>query len=201
MAKKIKKNSPEEAAKELARAKSNLRKELAMDEEGVDRKLSPLAIKKREKRKKNFKRVLLSLVAFVVFYMFYWLVKPFESSMQYGICKVFVELNVPYPDTVYFSEVVEFQDSIRVWFSYSDSFGEFRLEPIQCYFGPSEKYGMELTRITIGRREIDPNAVASFNSALPAILANPPTLVYPTPLPNDPANLQINTDAYRRKIF
>lgn len=200
MAKKVK-NNPEDAAKELARAKHSLRRELAMDEQGIDRKESPLALKKKAKRKKNFKRAILLLIAGFFGYVGWWLFKPYQESMEYGICKVFVELTVPYPETVYYSEVVRFQDSIRVWYSYSDSFGEFRLEPIQCYFGAHEKFGMGLTRITMGRREVDPSVVERFNNALPAIFAYPPTLIYPTPLPNDPADLQIDTDKFRRQIF
>lgn len=199
--KKIDKKNPEEAAKELARAKSALRHELTMEEQGIEKKLSPLAQRKSLQRKKNWKRLAIFLVLSLFGYIGWWLFKPFQESMEYGICKVFAELTLTYPDTVYYSEVVRFQDSIRVWYSYTDSFGEFRLEPIQCYFGPHEQFGTAVTRVTMGRREIDPEVVKQFNNALPAILAYPPDLIYPTPLPNDPANLKFDVDRFRKSIF
>lgn len=201
MAKKIDKNNAENAAKELARAKSALRRELTMEEQGVEKKLSPLAEKKKQKRKKKFKQAVIIFIVGLFGYAGWWLLKPFQESMEYGICKIFAELTLTYPDTVYYSEVVRFQGSIRVWYSYTDSFGEFRLEPIQCYFGAHEKFGMGLTRVTMGRREVDPAIVERFNNALPALFAYPPDLIYPTPLPNDPASLQFNTDRFRKSIF
>lgn len=194
---------PNQAVKELARAKKALRRELSFDEAGEkpERKLSPLALKKQAARKKQF-RMIIYLILFGLFcYLVYWLVKPYKSDMKYGICKVFIELQVPYPYTLYFSEVIDFNDSVRVWFSHYDSFGDYRLMPVQCYFGAHETYGMGLKRITIGRREIDPEVVARFNHSLPAVFAYPPDLVYPTPLPNDPAQLQFDFDRFRKKIL
>ncbi|MAE51914.1 MAG: hypothetical protein CMH27_08885 [Micavibrio sp.] len=194
---------PNEAARQLARAKKLLRRELSFDEgESAPRKLSPLAQKKRALRKKRQKQ-LLYLAGFLLFcYGFWWLIKPYESSMKYGICKTFIELNVPYPYTIHFSEVIDFADgSVRVWFSHYDSFGDYRLLPVQCYYAPHEKYGLGLSRIVVGRREIDPDIVQHFNHSLPAIFAYPPDLTYPTPLPNDPNDLQFDFDKYRKQIL
>lgn len=195
-----KSKNQQDAEREIARAKSALRRELAYEETG-ERKLSPLAQKKKQERKKKFKRIIYLGIAGFLGYGVYWLVKPYQSGMEYGVCKTFVEQNVPYPKTIYYSEVIPFNDSVRIWFSHNDSFGEFRLEPIQCYFGAHEQYGMGITRITIGRREIDPEIVERFNHGLPAIFAYPPDLVYPTPLPNDPAELQFDFERYRKDIL
>lgn len=191
-----------EIEREKARAKKALRRELALDEVGrKDRPLSPLAQKKKDLRKKRTKNLLYFAVFSILAYGAWFLFKPFQSGMNYGICKVFAELQVPYPYTIYYSEVVEFSDSIRIWYSYLDSFGDYRLVPIQCYFGPHETYGFGLDRVTIGRREIDPDVVERFNSSIPSIITNPPDLIYPTPLPNDPADLQFDFDAFRKQIL
>ena len=198
-----KSKDPNEAARQLARAKKMLRRELSFgDDQDKPRKLSPMAQKKLALRKKRQKQMLYLALIALVGYGLWWMFKPFQSSMQYGICKTFIELNVPYPYTLYFSEVLDFTDgSVRVWFSHYDSFGDYRLMPVQCFFAPDETYGLGLSSILIGRREVDPDIVKNFNNALPAIFAYPPDLTYPTPLPNDPNQLQFDFDKYRKQIL
>ena len=198
----IKAKDPNEAAKQMARAKKMLRRELSFDDDNKPRPLSPLAQKKLALRKKRQKQLMYLAVIALIGYGLWWMFKPFQSSIQYGICKTFIELNVPYPYTLYYSEVLDFSDgSVRIWFSHYDSFGDYRLMPVQCYFTPHETYGLGLSRIIIERREVDPAIVERFNNALPAILAYPPDLTYPTPLPNDPNQLQFDFDSYRKKIL
>lgn len=197
---KAKNKNKTDAAKELAKAKSALRRELSLDETG-ERKISPLAEKKKKLRKKRFRQGILAIIAGFFVYVGYWLFKPYEFGMEYGVCKTFIELNVPYPTTIYYSEIIPFGNSIRIWYSYSDTFGKFRLEPVQCFFGAHEQFGMGVTRITVGRREVDPEIVARFNNSLSAIFAYPPELVWPAPLPNDPANLQFDFERYRKSIL
>lgn len=196
--------SPEDAESEIEkkkkRAKKELRRELALDTD-EKRKASPLAQKKKAARKKRMKKLITYGVILLVGYGAWMLFKPFKKGMNYGICKVFIELQVPYPYTLYYSEAIDFADYIRVWFSYLDSFGDYTLTKAECYFGPHEKYGFGLTRVIIGKREIDPEIVEKFNSSIPAIVTNPPDLTYPTPLPNDPKNLQFDFERFRKKIL
>lgn len=195
--------SADELEKEKARAKRALRRELAMDD-GVkkkDRPLSPLAQKKREARKKRIKRYILLAFIGLLGYGFWWLIKPFQSDMRYGICKVFIELQVPYPYTIHYSEVVSFSESVRVWYSFLDSFGDYRLVNTECFYEPHPKYGLALSRVTTGRRQLDPEIIARFNPSIPSIVANPPDLVFPTALPRDPSKLKFDFDAYRKKIL
>lgn len=198
----IKAKDPNEAAKQVARAKKLLRRELSFDEDDKPRKKSPLAQKKLAHRKKRQKQFLyLILIAFLG-YGLWWMFKPFQSSIQYGICKIFIELNVPYPYTIYYSEVLNFSDgSVRVWFSHYDSFGDYRLMPTECHFKQDKQGGLALLRITFAGREVDQETVERFNHGIPAILANPPDLTYPTPLPNDPNQLQFDFESYRKKIL
>lgn len=192
-----------EIEKEKARAKRALRRELALDEDGSkkDRPLSPLAQKKRNLRKKRIKQTGY-LALFILFsYGLWWMLKPYQSDLRYGICKVFIELQVPYPYTIHYSEVISFSDSVRVWYSYLDSFGDYRLVPTQCYYEPHPQYGWALARVTTGRRQIDPDVIDRFNVSIPTIVMNPPDLVFPTQLPRDPSKLKFDFDAYRKKIL
>lgn len=184
-----------EARKKLA--KKELHKELM---EALPN--SALAEKKRKQKKKQKKQIILVSILLIFGYMFYWLVKPYQSGMPYGICKVFIELYVPYPHTVHFSEVEQFSDSVRVWFSKIDGFGEYTLEPMQCYFKPPDNgNAFQLDRITIGRREIDPYLVEQFNKSIPVIVAFPPDLTYPTAIPDSLEGMQFNFDQFRKPIL
>ena len=152
-------------------------------------------------RKKQMKQGGGALLALVLGYGIYLGLKPFEGSMAYGICKVFLELNVRYPETLRLSTVEESGSFVRIWYTQVDSFGEYRMEPIQCYFKPDEQYGFILDKITINRQEVDPQKVEAFNRTLPVIFANPPDLILPTELPDSLEGLQIETDMFRVPIF
>jgi hypothetical protein len=172
------------------------------DGEGVTKKpLSPMAQKKLAERKKKIKKVIIILAFFLLAYGIYWLFKPFEKGLSFGVCKVFIELSVPYPDSIHYSEVIEFADSVRVWYSYYDTFGDFRLQQTQCFFAPDEKYGMSVSSILVGRLEVDPEKVALFNNSLPSIFKNPPDLTYPEPLPNDIGQLKFEFEKFRQPIL
>ena len=184
-----------EAKKKLA--KRELQKELM---EAVPN--SALAEKKRLERKKQFRNFYYLIGFLFVGYIGWFLFKPYQSGLPYGICKVFIELQAPYPHTVYFSEVEQFSTSVRIWFTKIDPFGEYRLEPMQCFFKTSDAgLSYELERVTIGRREVNPLTVERFNTSIVAILANPPDLTYPTPLPDSLAGLQFDFEAFRKQIL
>ena len=112
--------------------------------------------------------------------------------MAFGICKVFTEMYVQFPTTLKFNSVEEFSTSVRIWYTHTDSFGEYIMEPIQCYYKADEQYGYILDKVTIRRREIDQKIVDDFNKTLPVIFANPPDLTLPVPPEDSLKNLQIN---------
>ncbi len=156
---------------------------------------------KKKLRKKQIKRGGIGTLALLFIYWVYTLFIPYEGTMAFGICKVFLELNVRYPNTLRIGTVEETGTSVRIWYTQTDSFGEYRMEPIQCYFKPDEKYGFILEKITIRRREVDPQRIENFNRILPVIFKYPPDLTLPTPLPDSLDGLQIETDKFRTPIF
>ncbi len=156
---------------------------------------------KKKLRKKQIKRGGIGTLALLFIYWVYTLFIPYEGTMAFGICKVFLELNVRYPNTLRISTVEETGTSVRIWYTQTDSFGEYRMEPIQCYFKPDEKYGFILEKITIRRREVDPQRIENFNRILPVIFKYPPDLMLPTPLPDSLDGLQIETDKFRTPIL
>ncbi|GJL86280.1 MAG: hypothetical protein DHS20C02_20550 [Micavibrio sp.] len=138
-----------------------------------------------------------------------YLMIPFKGGISYGVCKVFLETYVRYPHSLRVSTVEDFGDNIRIWFTQTDSFGEYRLEPIQCYYRPPTeedklKYGnvgFILERVTLRRRELDQATVDAFNVSIPGIVAAPPDLTLPTPIPDSLRDIQLDFERFRRPIF
>ena len=147
---------------------------------------------KQKKQKSFMKRGGIALAILLVGYFVYYLMQPYKGSMAFGVCKVFIELHVQYPTTLKLSSVEEFSTSVRVWYTHTDSFGEYIMEPIQCYFKADDTYGFILDKVTIRRREFDQQVVDDFNNSIGVVFANPPDLTIPYPLDNVLKNLKPN---------
>ena len=175
---------------------------LSADEEinaAVER--SSVKEKKKRARKKNIKYGAGGLVTVMLSYIIYLLFIPYTGTNAFGLCKTFLELKVRYPHTLYLSTVEELGSSIRIWYTQIDSFGEYRMEPIRCYFKQDDTYGMALEKVTIRRRQLDAKIVEDFNRSIGIILAVQPDLTVPAPLPDSLKGLQFQTDSYRKPIL
>lgn len=175
-------------------------KEKTKAEEEIDELIaqSEISDAKRKKQKQYIKKGVLAAVGVLFIWFVNYLFTPYKAGMDYGICKVFLERTVQYPQHMRVSTIEQFASSIRIWYTQLDSYGEYRLEPIQCFYRADENYGAALEKVTIRRREVDQEVVEAFNKTLPAIFAYPPDLTYPAPLPDSLADLQINTELYRK---
>ena len=126
---------------------------------------------------------------------------PHKGSKAFGTCKVFLELNVQYPDTLRLSGVKESANWVRIWYVQTDSFGEYKMERMQCFFKEHPEYGFELEKVTVRRREIEQSKIDSFNRSLPVVFQNLPDLTLPSPLPTNSRSLQFETNMFRKRIF
>ncbi|MCC6598878.1 MAG: hypothetical protein IT559_08820 [Alphaproteobacteria bacterium] len=135
---------------------------------------------------------------------------PAEAGMSFGICRVFLENTVRFPQELRLSTVEDLRPrssaensmgGVRLWYTQVDSFGQYRMENIECYFKNDETLGAIVDKIFINRREVDGNVVADFNKILPVVLAYPPDLKYPPALSDSLQGLQIQTDMYRKTQF
>lgn len=106
--------------------------------------------------------------------------QPQEGPMAYGICSTFLEMTTPYPNTLEYTEPLEgSKTAIRIYFTNIDPFGEYKLEMMECTFGPNEAGGMKLTQVTRNRRPVDAEVVTKFNATLPIVIGAEPYLVVP----------------------
>ena len=161
---------------------------------------SKLAEAQKAKRKQMFKFGMALAGLTLVIYAYNYLFSAFQGGMTYGICSVYLELNVPFPQDLRISTVEDFGDYVRIWYTQLDAFGEYRMEQIQCHFRADEVTGAALDKVTVNRREVDPERVARFNTSIPIILASPPDLTLPYPLPDSLQGLQIDADAFRLQL-
>lgn len=173
----------------------------ALEEEISGPAPSQLAQKKKAQRRKKRIRALQAGGFLVFCYLFYLLLIPYKGGLNFGACKVFLELYTRYPDTLSLSTVEDFGESYRIWFTETDAFGQYRLQQLQCYYRPDDETGFALERVTLDRREVDKKIVEDFNRSIRTIAAFPPDLTFPDPIPDSLKDIEIDTDKFRRKIF
>jgi len=161
-------------------------------------KLQETQVLKKKKRKKYY---IAAPFVLIFGYFVVWFMTPYKAGLDYGFCKVFLELNVQYPEHLILSEIEEKRNFIRIWYLQTDSFGQQRLENIECYHGEDPELGYYISKIRIDRRELDPAKVERFNKSLSTIAAYPPDLTYPILLRDALGNIDIQTYLYRKPIF
>jgi hypothetical protein len=152
--------------------------------------------KKRIRKKRSKKYKIFGSVVFFVLIIYLGLMQP-EASIEYGICKTFLELNVVYPTTMHVNELdIKNDGSYRLWYTQIDPFGASRLESFQCYFKTDQQGNLQLAKVKMGILTLEKEKVAYFNSAIPYIVANSPDLTFPTPLSDNVASLKFDESAF-----
>ena len=156
--------------------------------------------KQKQAQKKQFQIGGGLIAVLLVGFLIYLGLKPYQGSKAFGVCKVFLELQIEYPPTVRLAGVRESGNWVRIWYAHTDSFGEYKMERLQCNFRQDEKYGFALDTATIERRKLDPAKIESFNRSLPIVLQNMPDLTLPSALPTNLRSLQFQTDLFRQQL-
>lgn len=188
-----------------AKAKRKLEQSIIAQEADVLRsggaKEGFLARLRRRERKAMITAGGLLGVVLVAGFLFNAVTAPKKGGMPYGLCRVFLELQMEYPETLRIGMVEVFKDSTRIWFTQIDGFGSYRNEPIQCYFHSEKGRGWVMDRALINRRPVDLSKVSAFNRSLPVFAAYPPDLTLPYEVPNQLRDLKFETDMFRQKLF
>lgn len=169
-----------------------------------------LSVKRKAKKKLFIQLGVAGIVVALVFWIASIAFTPAQAGMPFGICKVYLENTVRFPQELRLTTVEDLRprgsggDSlggVRIWYMQVGSFGEHRMENIECYFKPDETLGAAIDKIIINRREVDSRKVDAFNKVLPIIIANPPDLAYPPPWADSIEDLQFQTDSFRKRIL
>ncbi len=159
-----------------------------------------LAEKKAIQRKKNIKKgaalVVLALIAYIV----WWGTKSYKATAEYGICRSLLELFIPYPHTIYVSEIKPLRDgSLKLWYTHIDAFGGYRLEEFLCKLTRDTDTGaLKLSEIKVNKVYIDNAKIKHLNNALIYFQENPLVLNWPTALPDSINDLHLDFNAVRK---
>lgn len=124
---------------------------------------------------------------------------PRKGTLLYGICKSFLELQIPYPETIYYARVEQYRKALRIYYNHLDSFGQYQREMIECSFYQDDVKGIQVESIYIdsikpitkkeravgkGRLyQVEKEYIDLFNNSLSpaAIMSQDPDLILPKP--------------------
>jgi len=179
-------------------------KQTVIDDEKPRSDLSEkLSIQKKAKNKKRNKRIVLFIFLALIGYLVWWVIKPFKASEEYGICRSLLELFVPYPCSIYVSEIKTLRDgSLKLWYTHTDAFGGYRLEEFQCKLLNNEKTGvLELSQIKMHKVYLEASKVKDLNNSLIYFREHPLVLNWPAALPDSISALQLDFNSARKIIL
>jgi hypothetical protein len=159
--------------KKREKIKRDLVKEADLAVEKADKKE---ALKK--KRRSNRNKILAGVVV-VLGLILYVGLQPLVGTPRYGVCRTFIELQLPYPETLQINVVEESALAVRVYFSHIDAFGSSRLNMIECEYKTDQRLGLVLSSVYVNRVQMPKETVEMFNYTVPYVLANPPDLRLP----------------------
>lgn len=150
--------------------------------------------KKKAQKKKNVGRrnMILAGAALVVALIVWVGLQPIVGTPRYGVCRTFIELQLPYPETLQINVVEESALAVRVYFSHIDAFGSSRLNMIECEYKTDPRLGLVLSTVHLNRTQMPKEMVDMFNYTVPYVLANPPDLRLPRFRSDSLADLKID---------
>ena len=69
---------------------------------------------------------------------------PAKGNILYGMCSKFLELQLPFPETIEQKEIELYRKAVRINYTHLDGFGEYRLEMIECAFTQDPEQGVQM---------------------------------------------------------
>ncbi len=105
-----------------------------------------------------------------------------KGTIMFGVCKAFVEMTLTYPPTMHVSEVLQYPRAVRIFYNYTDPYGNMKSEAVECAFTNVAGRGAQATSILHNRKEISEERIKEFNKTISAIVNGEPDLILPRPL-------------------
>jgi hypothetical protein len=69
---------------------------------------------------------------------------PPKGNILYGMCAKFLELQVEYPTSVQHKDIELYPKGTRIYYTHVDSYGDYRVEYIECTFEQDPVRGVQL---------------------------------------------------------
>lgn len=122
------------------------------------------------------------LAAIVLLFGFLWYgSQPLKGPAYVGLCRAFVELQLNYPETMRLMQYEYFDRGHRLFYTYTDPFGEYRSSMAECKFSVTPYGSLIADSIKIDRRDVDLKKREEFNKTIPIIMAYGPNMIVPFP--------------------
>ncbi len=180
--------------KNKAQRAAKIKSDVSSIQEEINQSLAEgsAGVKRKAKLKSSIKIALWGIGLLFILWAYNWLFTAKKGGMGFGLCKVFLELQVQYPPELRLSYVRPLSSTMRIWYVQRDAFGQTRFDAMDCKFMKDPERGMILDKVSINRREMDPDIITKFNMSIPAIMAYPPDLTYPQGLPDSIKQLKLS---------
>ena len=125
--------------------------------------------------------------------------EPPKGSILYGICGAYLEQQIPFPETIKHKGLEQYQRGVRIYYTTIGTFGESKLETIECIFMSHPQRGLLMEKIIFNHvrditkikpipgkgklYEVEQEHIDHFNNSgsIPAIIAGQPDLTFPLP--------------------
>jgi hypothetical protein len=140
---------------------------------------------RKNKKPISYKKIGIWSGVVIVILLYLWGTQPLRGSINFGICKVYIEQNTTYPHEIRYISLSEQPGVARIEYVIMNEFGTYESKTITCRFRPDPEIGVAVASIVINRETIPNEKITHFNLGIPAILANPPDLASPGILGND----------------
>ena len=119
------------------------------DAEGelIEEEIELSTLDKLKKTLLSTKFIIWSASVFGLLFLIFIIVQscaPRKGNILYGMCMSFLELQVPFPDTIQPKEIEFYRKGARIYFTHLDGYGEYRLETIECAFEQDPQKGVQL---------------------------------------------------------
>ena len=137
------------------------------------------AIAKRKKQKKQ-QKIMAGVGALGVLAVVFMALQPRTGPIQFAVCRTFAEMQIAYPQTLAVREIEQIDRVTRLYYSYTDPFGQLRSDELECrfYIDPnSHQLGLESAMLN--REPVDQDKVDAFSHTIPAVIAAKPDLSIP----------------------
>lgn len=148
------------------------------------------AVKPKKKKTLSGKKIAIGGIVALVSFVLYLGFQPLTGTINFGICRVFAERSVVYPTTIRVVAVQERPQDVRLDIVSLNQFGESMVTQVSCDFHTDAANAHKIASASINRRKVPDRDIAIFNTTIPYILANPPSLVLPAPIPEALVDLQ-----------
>lgn len=151
--------------------------------ERIQKRKEAAALKKAKLNR--LKLIISGVVLFFSLIIWYGL-QPIRGTIHVGICRTYIEMQIPYPISMQLTDVSWFQQALRMYYTHTGPFGQTRSDMAECIFNAD----LTLSEVSINRQPISPARLQAFNATIPAIIQNNPDLLLPQSGRNDLASLK-----------